>query len=150
MNSRTLAIMVVSLAVVGACHVGPQVSEIAALRVPHGATVEIVVKEKGSRRKSRYEGELIEVSDAGLLLELEREDGRHLVLAHWRELDKLQATELDGFLMRSSDSPERREELMAEYRLISRFPQGLSDELRSRLLAAYNQDAPRELASLRD
>ena len=141
MTIRSLALVATLLALVAGCHIGPQVSEVPALRLPQGATVQVVVKEADSRRRFRYEGELIELNDDGVLFELARDDGKNLYIAPWAEVDTLKATELEGFFSRSLSRPEQRAEKIGDFRLISRFPQGLSVELRSRLLAAYGQDA---------
>ena len=151
MNKRIPATLFVSLNVLVAmsgCHIGPQISELPAARTPYGAVVEITVRGDENRR-FRNNGELIEVGDAGFLLELERADGRYLVLVPWADIESVSATELDGFHARGVRQTEQREEIVAEFRLISRFPQGLTPALRTRLLAVYDQDAPLELIELR-
>ena len=149
MSRRITLCLLAPVALVCACRVGPQISEFPAARQPQGANLEIVVRGE-ENRLFRNEGELIDVRDAGLLIELEREDSRHLVLVAWSEIDRLDATELDGFFTRYADSANRRDDIKAEYRLISRFPQGLSDDLLARLLAAYRQEAPGNLADFRE
>jgi hypothetical protein len=52
----------------------------------------------------------------------------------------LAATELPGLSTRTENRPPR-EEAFDEWRLVSRYPQGLSAELTAGLLAAYEQQS---------
>ena len=150
MKLRDWSIVTATLLATIGCHSGPQVDNLPALREPQGATVEMRIRASEDRRQFRYQGELIEIGDAGLLLLMRRDTGTHLFAVSWSELERIEATELPGFAATPGGRPERRSDVIDEFRLISRFPQGLSENLRTRLLTSYGQDGPRDMASLRN
>jgi hypothetical protein len=131
-----------------ACHVGIGVDRFAPAQRPEGIAATLWLD--GRRTLA---GELLEASDAGLLLLSDRgpqaDGGRppaegappkaRVVSVPYAAIRKATFAQL-FFEARGAWHP-RRETL----RRVSRFPQGLTPELRERLLAAHGQAAPEEM-----
>ena len=121
-------LLLVAACVCGACHYGPTFSSYPPARNPHGAEAEIITTSKGS-----ITAEIIEVRDSDVMI---LSDGK-LELRPYASIKSLTI----GGLKRSFNiggrplSSKTRDEL----RLFSRFPQGLTPELLSRLLQANGQ-----------
>ena len=141
MKQSRLAVGFGCLVLLGACHVGPVINELPEIREPQGANVVVDINQPGKRQRLKFEGELIEVRDDGLVLALSTTDGRRLSFASWGDVWRVKATEFKGFQSTASSSGERREEGIRKMRLISRFPQGLTPDLFDKMLASYDQQA---------
>ena len=121
--------------VVTACRFGAQPSEIAWVNLPEGAHIALRVTGEPQDRV----GELLAVGDDGIMMR-----GDKITRVYWNRVSAIDVEKLSGdydLLRGERASAERRLRLA----LISRFPQGLSDELLSRLLAAHQQTAVEEL-----
>lgn len=142
MKTLTRMLGVLVPAMLSACHVGPQIGELAAPRQPGGAWVVIAI-DADRRPGLRYEGELVAVRADGVIIARPSTSSKlPLTVVRWEEIVRLTATELPGFRAR----PERakappREAEIERLRLVSRYPQGLSPELTANLLAAYEQES---------
>lgn len=125
----------------GGCHTGPMIHELEEPRQPFGANVEIKVSQAGTSRSLNYEGELIEVSDDGLVFASRSIAGvpSRLTFAPWPRIRSVEATELPGYKSTSRGSKSHRPESIEVMRIISRFPQDLSPELMEKLLASFDQ-----------
>lgn len=140
--SRSTLFGFACLLMLGACHVGPVISEIPGIREPQGANMVVDLNQAGTIKKLKLEGELVDVRDEGLLIAHSTAAGQRLSLATWDQVYRVRATEFQGFQATVSSNSERREESMKKLRLISRFPQGLSPHLLEKLLAGYEQQVP--------
>jgi hypothetical protein len=146
MNRLIQLLAVVGAVLLASCHTGPQVAEMDVLRQPQGAAVVADVNQEGERKRLRVAGELIEVRDDGVVLETSVSDGAQLTFIPWRIVYRLQATDLKGFRTISASGGVGRPEAVERMRLVSRFPQGLTDELMATLLASYGQMSLVELS----
>lgn len=125
----------------GGCHTGPMIHKLEEPRQPFGANVEIEVSQTGTSRSLDYEGELIEVSDDGLVFASRSIAGApsRVTFAPWPRIRSVEATELPGYKSTRRGSKSHRPESIEEMRIVSRFPQGLSPELMEKLLASFDQ-----------
>lgn len=119
------------LMAVGACYVGPTVKSFAPAQAPRGIAVNLRLE----RGKTRIQGELLEVQDTALLVL--RDDAR-VTIVPLRAIRAGFFPQRDILIGAGRMDPKDRERL----RLVSRFPAGLTPELRARLLAAYGQTEP--------
>ena len=142
MNSMfkvSLGLLVVSLA---ACHVGPQIKDLDLANNPEGATVEVQVSPADGQDKLKFEGELLEIRDDGVVFSGASADGAdaELIFVAWSRAARVRATEFGGYRAEIGRSLEWSAETKERFRLISRFPQGISPEILEGLLAAHRQD----------
>jgi hypothetical protein len=126
-RSRCVFMWTLVLALVcGGCRIGPRIEAVDAARTPAG--IATVVRTS----KATYEGELLCVTDDGLLL---------LVTERLTSVPFDAITDIDarpvlrGLSPRAELNPAGQEKL----RIWSRFPQGVSKELELSLLSAYGQ-----------
>ncbi len=144
MKGFRLQIYIAILALLSACgHVGPRIDHIHAARMPAGAYVLIEIAQSGTQKKQRYDGELLEVRDDGLVVALRTESIRdkHIAFVPWNIVYRVKATTLPGMQSTRPHGEKRREIAIKEFRIVSRYPQGLSPELLDRLLASFDQKA---------
>jgi hypothetical protein len=133
---RTLLVLLSVL--LSACHVGPRIGELAAPRQPGGARVVIAID--AGRRDPHYEGELIAVRADGVIVALPSTGPKpHLTFVTWQAIYRLTAIELPGFQTTPERTKAPSDAEVDRWRLISRYPQGLSPELAAAVLAAYEQ-----------
>jgi hypothetical protein len=122
--------LMVSVAVLGfsACMVGPSTRTFAPANWPDGIEADLRLK------RSRIQGELLAVQDSALLVL--RDDRVVLVL--------LAAIRVGSFSQRGVlvENGHALRGTLPRLRLVSRFPAGLTPELKARLLAAYGQTEP--------
>jgi hypothetical protein len=138
----TMAVAVVAL--LGGCvTVGPEIAKMPALQRPEGATVALDVKVPGVRQRRRYEGELIEVHEDGLVVAWKSgaSSEARLILVPWDVVSRIQATELPGFDFAFMSGGARRNAAIEKMHLVSRYPQRLPPELMANLLASYRQES---------
>jgi hypothetical protein len=126
---------------IGACHVGPQLDQTGIGRQPHGANVTVEITRKNEHKRTKHDGELVDVRDDGLLIAIRSDanDDPRMAFVPWNIIYGAKATDWSGFAMRSSYGETRRAESIEKLRTISRFPQGLSPELLGQLLAHSGQ-----------
>lgn len=132
------------LSALAGCHVGPQIGELAALRQPGGAHVVVAAAAAADAQQSgpAYEGELVAVRDDGVVLALRSAEPKtRLSFLGWPAITRLTATALPGFATRVQVGEPPNETALDRWRLVSRYPQGLSAELEAELLAAYGQES---------
>lgn len=141
MRTLTRALYAFVPIVLSACHVGPQIGELAAPRQPGGARVTVAV-DAAQRGGPRYEGELVAVRADGVIIALPSSSSKpRLTFIGWGEISRLKATALPGFEAAPGSGNAPREPELDKLRLVSRYPQGLSQELTTNLLAAYEQES---------
>jgi hypothetical protein len=125
----------------GSCHTGPMIHKLEEPKQPFGANVEIEVSKTGTSRSLDYEGELIEVSNDGLVFSSRSIAGApsKMTFAPWRRIRLVEATELPGIKSKRTGSNSHKPESIEMMRIVSRFPQGLSPDLMEELLASFDQ-----------
>lgn len=133
--------IVVAVLLLASCHVGPQIVESDLGRHPQGADVLVELIEKAGSKRIEYRGELLDVRDDGLVVAIDddADEGIRVGLIPWGKIHRASTTELPGIAVRTSQGASQREASTAELRNVSRFPQGLSPELMTRLLLHYGQ-----------
>ena len=110
-----------------ACYVGPSTRTFAPAHGPDG--IEADLRLEGARVR----GELLEVQDTALvLLRINRVVLVPLAAIRVGSFSQRGVLVEDGYVARGA---------LAQLRLVSRFPAGLTPKLRARLLAAYGQTA---------
>jgi len=121
---RALVVAAVLLGLAG-CYVGPRDGTFAPANGPRGITADLRLK------GSRIQGELLEVQDTALLM---LRDERVLLVP-------LRAIRRGRFGGRGAwvGGGEVRGKVLTRLRLMSRFPAGLTPEMRTKLLAAQGQ-----------
>lgn len=125
----------------GACHVGPQIDEMRMPVSPNGADVLVKVRTAGAKSENEYRGELLEANDDGLLVGLRSDSSNRPQMAFvpWKIIYSAEATEVKGIRARVRVQGQTHDNSAEKFRHISRFPQGLSPELRDALLANFGQ-----------
>jgi hypothetical protein len=125
----------------GACQVGPQVHDLDLANNPEGATVEVQVLPAGGRDQLKFEGELLEIRDDGIVFSGTGadDDAEEMIFVAWGRASRVRATEFGGYKAAMGRKLEWSDETKERFRLISRFPQGISPEIMNRLLAAHRQ-----------
>ena len=92
--------------------------------------------------KLKFQGELLEIRDDGIVFSAASADDAEdeLVFVAWSRATRVRATEFGGYRAEVGRSLEWNAETKERFRLISRFPQGISPEIMDRLLAAHRQE----------
>jgi len=119
-------IAVTSALLCAACYHGPSISEFGPVQGPHGIDADLRLQ------KTRVRGELLEVQDTALIV---LTDSNKVVSVPLRGI-RAGAFDKLGVMMGEGMEPQPS---LAKLRPFSRFPAGLTPELRARLLAAYGQ-----------
>ena len=119
-------IAISSVLLLAACYHGPSIYRFGPVRGPAGIDADLRL------RKARVRGELLEVQDSTLIVLTDSNKVVSVPLSGVRfgAFDKLGEIIGEGMNLESA---------LAKLRPFSRFPTGLSPELRARLLAAYGQ-----------
>ncbi len=125
-----------------ACHVGPQIKDLDLANNPEGATVEVQVLPTEGRDKLKFEGELLEIRDDGIVFSGTSADDAadEVIFVAWSRATRVRATEFGGYKAKIGRSLEWSAETKERFRLVSRFPQGISPEIMDSLLAAHRQE----------
>ena len=125
-----------------ACHVGPQIKDLDLANNPEGATVEVQVLPADGQDKLKFEGELLEIRDDGIVFSGTSADDvdDELIFVAWSRAARVRATEFGGYRAEIGRSLEWSTETKERFRLISRFPQGISPKIMESLLAAHRQE----------
>ena len=128
-----------------ACHVGPQIKDLDLANNPEGATVEVQVSAAEGQDKLKFEGELLEIRDDGIVFSGASADDAddELIFVAWSRAARVRAIEFGGYRAEVGRSLEWSAETKERFRLISRFPQGISAEIMDGLLAAHRQEGLR-------
>jgi len=116
----------VTLLAAGACYHGPSLQKFEPAHVPDGIDADLRLAH------SRVRGELLAVEDTALIVLSEAHKVVRVPFSKVKTGDFRDLGTLIGDWKPSQDTVER-------LRLVSRFPAGLTPELRGRLLAAYGQ-----------
>lgn len=142
MNMRFTIGLCLAAVSLPACHVGPQIKDLDLANNPEGATVEVQVLPADGRGKLEFEGELLEIRDDGIILSGTSTDADpdEVVFVAWSRAGRVRATEFGGYRAEIGRSLEWSAETKERFRLISRFPQGISTEIMDGLLAAHRQE----------
>ena len=145
MNPWTKAALSLMLVLLSACHVGPQIKDLDLASNPEGAKVEVQVLPAGEQGKLEFEGELLEIRDDGIVISGTNEDkaANEIIFVAWSRANKIMATEFGGYRAEIGRKLKWSEETKERFRLISRFPQGISPEIMNGLLAAHRQEGLR-------
>ena len=109
-----------------ACYHGPSLYTFDPVRGPTGVDADLRLK------KQRVSGELLEVQDSAVIV---LTDSKRVVLVPLRAIQAGLFDKLGTLLIEGLDP----QPALAKLRSFSRFPFGLTPELRTRLLAAYGQ-----------
>ena len=134
-----------AVTLLSACHVGPQLKSLDLAKNPEGATIEVQVLPTDGRGKLEFAGELLEIRDDGIVFfgTSSGSDADEIVFVAWTKSGRVRATEFGGYRAEAGRSLEWSDENKERFRLISRFPQGISPELMDSLLAVHRQEAVR-------
>ena len=119
-------IVISSVLVFAACYHGPSIYTFDPVRRPTGVDADLRLK------KQRVSGELLEVQDSAVIV---LTDSKRVVLVPLRAVQAGLFDKLGTLLIEGLDPHSA----LAKLRSFSRFPFGLTPELRARLLAAYGQ-----------
>lgn len=136
--------VIASLVALAACtrDVGVRIEDFKPANSPAGASTELRFQH-GFVKKNRLQGELLAVDDEGVVLllaqPLETGDGRtRFVEAPFGILRAINVEQLGAARVRSEGAAIDAARL-ARLRQLSRFPQGIDETLRARLLATYGE-----------
>ena len=145
MNSPIKAGLSLAIISLSACHLGPQIKDLDLANNPEGATVKVQVLPAEGRHKLEFDGELLEIRDDGIVFSgTAVADGvDEVVFVAWGRAARVRATEFGGYRAEIGRSLEWSDETKERFRLISRFPQGISPEIMEGLLAAHRQEEVR-------
>jgi len=145
MNSPIKAGLSLAIISLSACHLGPQIKDLDLANNPEGATVKVQVLPAEGRHKLEFDGELLEIRDDGIVFSgTAAADGvDEVVFVAWGRAARVRATEFGGYRAEIGRSLEWSDETKERFRLISRFPQGISPEIMEGLLAAHRQQEVR-------
>jgi hypothetical protein len=139
MNRVGLSFLAVSMS---ACHVGPQIKDLDLAHNPDGATVEVQVLASEGQDKLKFEGELLEIRNDGIIFSGAAADDStdEVIFVAWSRAARVKAIRFGGYSAAIGRSLEWTSETKERFRLISRFPQGISPELMDNLLVAHRQE----------
>lgn len=128
---RTQSI-ILALALVGSgCHVGARADTLALAHGPFGAMVELDAINRGT-----VSGELLAAEDTALIIRR----GRTMVPILYSQIGRVSFPEVhQRYALQHRHSLDT--ETLARLRLLSRFPQGITPGLRTRLGAIYLTDS---------
>ena len=142
MSTQSIVASLVVL-LISSCTVGPELSEFKPAHGPQGALMEITLKGKPIRGND-IAGELLALQADGVLLNVSlfppRPDAARTVVMVPYEMMKYARLEQMGRVKVESKGEEQDKIYKERLRLVSRFPQGLSDHLLGKLLAHAGQD----------
>ena len=142
MNSVIKVGLSLASVALSACHVGPPIKDLDLANNPEGATVEVQVLPADGQDKQKFEGELLEIRDDGIIFSgaSANDADDELIFVAWSRATQVRATEFGGYRAEVGRSLEWGAETKERFRLISRFPQGISPEIMDGLLAAHRQE----------
>jgi hypothetical protein len=132
----------VLLLIVAGCKVGSTGHDLGPARTGQGLTIQVTVPSASQNYYHlwKHHAEVLDVQADSLLLRSRHEAQRSLFRIAYRDIDEARFDDLSRLNFdHDGPSPDQREAL----RLLSRFPQGVDDNLLRRLLDAYNQNTLR-------
>jgi hypothetical protein len=138
MKIRLQVIILICTCLLNACSYGLVAKKFPPAQGPHGVMMTI------ESQRTTFRGELIEVHDNGVILLIQNPGISVLTLVPFTAVRSSDVDQMGGHFQIKNGRPPKPE-LLAELRLISRIPQGLTPELLQQLLAVYKQT---ELAGL--
>lgn len=130
------------LLAVTACTVGPQIHEFKPASSPNGVFMDVRLHGNIVGGKRLY-GELLSARPDGLLLSIVPKDrpdevGKVTLVPYWM-LDVIEPEQM-GYVKVRSEGRNMDEERLKRLNAVARYPQGLSEELLAKLLAAVDQE----------
>jgi hypothetical protein len=126
MHTTKILATVAAFALAG-CHLGKSGADLPVANQPGGAHVSLRTS------SGAYSGELLAVQDDGVIISSDR-----ILFAPFSAIVGLTVDKMGGrYQLGTADVP--RGERLAQLRLVSRFPQGLTPNIRSVLLAQKSQ-----------
>jgi hypothetical protein len=141
--------LLLPLAICG-CHFGVQIKEFEPAQAPEGVEIKLVLQ-PNTVQGNRIAGELLEVRDDGLLLNVAMggKDSSRVVFAPYAVIISGDVAQVGREIIKrlkvlstsSRRESKRDERVRNRVRLVSRFPQGVSPELMTTLLSAQGQEA---------
>lgn len=142
MNVMNKAGLILLAAPMSACHVGPQITDLDLAHNPDGATVEVQIFVSEGRGRMKFEGELLEIRSEGLVFSGSdaNESVDEVIFVAWNRARRVKAFKFGGYDATIGQSLEWKPAAKERFRLISRFPQGISPEIMNGLLAAHRQE----------
>jgi len=136
---KSIALKMTAFLLLSSCAVGPRIDQMIAPQKPHGVSVILEIRQPDRPERLKQEGELIEVRDSGVVILAATETGAQLAFVAWVDIIRVMATELKGFRSIRISDGEPSAKNIDEISIVSRYPQGLSQALMSRLLVFYDQ-----------
>ena len=141
MSVRQLTVLFIALSLAG-CTVGIKLEEFKPAQGPEGVMMELTLNGE-PRRGNDVGGELLAVRPDGVLLNVPEyaarpEAATTIVLVPFWMMKQAKLEQM-GRVKVESQGEEMNKIYLDRLRLVSRFPQGLSDELLADLLAHSNQ-----------
>lgn len=134
MKRLPLVVPFLTFAMFSACQVGPSADGIRTLGTGEGITIQLT---RTSSSIARY-FELLAADADGIYVRSLESPGRNLYRFSYDRIARAQFQGLRRLNFRSGKPDSRR---IREIQLVSRYPQGMTDELRDALLLAYEQEA---------
>jgi hypothetical protein len=127
-----------------ACTVGPTLAEFKPAHSPAGVHTQVTLH-RNILRDNKVAGELLALHDGGLLV-LSQEpvlpgtSGKRLVLVPFWMMRSIRIEQVGSFTIKS-EGKEMDESRKRRLEMLSRYPQGVSEELLQKLLASNVQSA---------
>lgn len=141
MISRRLIILLATL-IAGACSMGPEIHEFKPATSPNGVFMDLRLHGEIVGGKRLY-GELLCARPDGLLVSVVDKDrpgmvGKVTLIPYWM-LDVIEPEQM-GYVKVTSQGRNMDEDRLKRLNAVARYPQGLSEELLAKLLAAVDQE----------
>lgn len=140
--TRSAGIVVLILACTG-CSVGPQIHAFDPAREPAGIRAEVTTRSAVPGEK-KLSGEILAITDAGVLLLRESDETPRIVQVPYEVLSTVDPAQRTAVRV-STLAVEERPVRVGRLRLLARYPQGITPELLQALLRAYGQPALHEV-----
>ena len=128
MHTRILGVLLVASAF--GCHAGPKAENLGVARSPFGAMGTI-----DPQRGNSIQGELLAADDSALVVLR----GRTMIVVPYSNIRRATFPALGYVYARPGEAPDAA--TVRSLRLVSHFPQGISPDLRPRLMAIYGVDS---------
>lgn len=136
--TRRAGIVVLIFACTG-CSVGPQIHEFDPAHEPAGIRAEVTTRSAVPGEK-KLSGEILAITDAGVLLLTESDETPRIVQVPYELLSTVDPAQRTAVRV-STLAVEERSVRVGRLRLLARYPQGITPELLQALLRAYGQPA---------
>lgn len=120
--------VVIAISLAAGCRYGPRIENLNLASSPRGAVVQV------TRVTGGLSGELLAVEDDGLVVL----EGRRMVTVPFSEIREANFTQI-GSAYRISGGRRPNPEGIARLRRVSHFPQGITPEIKARLVTIYQQ-----------